>query len=253
MTYAYVFYGLFSGYMAGFLGIGCGVFLMPFFLMIDMPYKEAVNASLISLFFSSIASTTQNLKTFFDLREPLLVIGITVAIVALISSTLLIHITSPVVLTIVFSALMFLNADFSLHTLRHQLLEKKIRDINHLNYFSLYIVVGILVGMGAGLLGIGGGIIIIPLLTYVARFPIKESVKLAIIVMVFSSFFGLIGGLIYENIPWEIGLITSVGTVIGGFFGSISLGYIRKSTIVKINTIISVIVGLIMIYRAITY
>ena len=71
--------------------------------------------------------------------------------------------------------------------------------------------------------------------------------------MVFSSFFGLIGGLIYENIPWEIGLITSVGTVIGGFFGSISLGYIRKSTIVKINTIISVIVGLIMIYRAITY
>ena len=253
MTYLYLFYGLFAGYMAGFLGIGCGVFLMPFFLMLDIPYKEAVNASLLSLFFSSLVSSTQHTKVLMTLREPFLVIGITVAIVAVISSSLLIHVTSPVILTIAFAALMFLNADFSVHTLRLKQIEKKLEDINHLDYFSLYVVIGILVGLGAGLLGIGGGIIIIPLLTYVAHFPVKDTVKLAIIIMVLSSFFGLVGGIIYDNVPWSIGLITSVGTVVGGFFGSISLNFIRKSLIVKFNTVISIIVGVIMILRAITY
>jgi uncharacterized membrane protein YfcA len=44
----------------------------------------------------------------------------------------------------------------------------------------------------AGLLGIGGGVFIVPLLIYVLRMPTKTSAATSIFIVVFSSFSGFI-------------------------------------------------------------
>jgi hypothetical protein len=49
-------------------------------------------------------------------------------------------------------------------------------------------VIGMVIGFVAGLLGIGGGVFIVPLLIYVLRIPAKTTAATSIFIVVFSSF-----------------------------------------------------------------
>jgi uncharacterized protein len=253
MFFTFLAYGIVAGYFAGFTGLGAGVFLMPFFLLLSIPYHQSVNASLIAVFFSSITGMLANIKGNGILKEVCISIGIPAAITAAVSSLYLIQITSPVMLMIAFSGLMFLVADFNIIVLKKPSFQTDINKINHLSYFGLYIIVGILVGLGSGLLGIGGGIIIVPLLIYIAHYPVKEAVKTAVIIMIISSFFGMSKGIITNTLPYQIGSACAIGAVIGSFLGSIALKYIKRNTILKLNFILTIIIGLIMLLKAIIF
>jgi uncharacterized membrane protein YfcA len=54
-NFAFVFTILIGG---GLLGVGAGVFLMPFLLILGLPYSEAVYASLLVVYLQVLISTT---------------------------------------------------------------------------------------------------------------------------------------------------------------------------------------------------
>lgn len=251
----FLIYGVISGYFAGFLGLGAGAFLMPFFMILGVPYQVAVDASLMAVFLSSLTSSVQHSHTNKPAREPCIVMAIPASIAALLGSFYFIHMLSPVLLMIIFSGLMFLNADFFRFVKNNpeKLGCKKMSDINHHKFFALYILVGILVGFSASLLGIGGGIIIVPILTRIAGFPVKEAVKVAVVVMIFSTFFGLLHNLVTNNLPYYIGSSSTIGAVVGCFLGSIALKYINQTMIVKIIYVVSLVLGFVMLFKAIMY
>ena len=64
MFFLLTLYGIFAGYFAGFLGLGAGVFLMPLFLIMGIPYGTAVDASLMAIFLSSLTSSIQHFQFF---------------------------------------------------------------------------------------------------------------------------------------------------------------------------------------------
>jgi uncharacterized protein len=253
MFYVFAVYGLIAGYFAGFLGLGVGVFLMPFYLMMNVPYHVAVDASLMAVFFSSLTSSIQHYKEGGLLLEPCVVMAVPGSICAIIGSFYLINTISPVLLMIIFAGIMFLNADFF-----HFMKKKEIKttdpgSINHLRYFPLYIVVGVTVGLSASLLGIGGGIIIVPCLMRVAHYPVKDAVKVAVFVMIFTTFFGFSADLVRNSLPYYIGGSSAIGAIVGCFLGSIALKYVRQALITHVNYIVSLILGVIMLLRAIIY
>jgi len=98
--------------------------------------------------------------------------------------------------------------------------------------YALIVAFSFFVGIVSGLLGIGGGIIIVPFLIFLCRYPTKNSAGVVSFVVIFSSLFGVFGHLTSGgfDIPLIIGC--AVAVVIGATIGARSMvkiqsGYIK--------------------------
>jgi len=76
------------------------------------------------------------------------------------------------------------------------------------------------VGILSGLLGVGGGILIVPFLIFGCKYPVKHSAGAAAYIVVFSSLFGVIGHSAVGQL--DLGLIaaTSIAVLIGAVLGA---------------------------------
>jgi len=93
--------------------------------------------------------------------------------------------------------------------------------------------VGVFAGFMAGLLGVGGGNFILPMLVYFGFNPKKASATTAFIV-IFSSFSGFLGHATVGNIDFNLLLFTALGSVGGALIGSWLMSEKLKSNQVKL-------------------
>lgn len=91
----------------------------------------------------------------------------------------------------------------------------------------------ILVGLSLGLLGGGGSILTVPLLTYVAGMPAREAIAASLFVVGVTSLVSLIPHARLRNIRWSTGLIFGGGSMIGAFGGGL-LGARLPATLLMI-------------------
>lgn len=253
MFLLFILFGVIAGYFAGFLGIGAGVMLMPTFGFMGIPYNTAIDASLMAVFASSLTGSIQHYRTSgFDL-EPCLVAGLTGVLFAVIGNLYLIHLISPVILQVVFIILMFLNVDL-LRLCNFDADDVSTSDLDkdqHKNNFFFYVIIGLLSGLMASLLGIGGGLILVTLFVLWCGHNIKDAVKNSVVVMVLTTLSSLLSELLHNTLPWHIGVPSAIGAVIGGFLGTIALKYVTTGVIKKTNYVISFGLGISMIFKVV--
>ena len=98
--------------------------------------------------------------------------------------------------------------------------------------YALIVAFSFFVGIISGLLGVGGGILIVPFLIFLCRYPTKNSAGVVSFVVIFSSLFGVLGHLSGGgfDIPLIVG--TTIAVVIGATIGARSMvkiqsGYIK--------------------------
>lgn len=98
--------------------------------------------------------------------------------------------------------------------------------------YALIVAFSFFVGIVSGLLGVGGGILIVPFLIFLCRYPTKNSAGVVSFIVIFSSLFGVLGHL--SSGGFEIPLIigSTIAVVIGATIGAksmvkISSGYIK--------------------------
>jgi uncharacterized membrane protein YfcA len=84
----------------------------------------------------------------------------------------------------------------------------------------LLLLVGAASGFVSGLLGVGGGVVLVPVLTVLLRFPVKTALGTSLAVVAAQSIPGTITHAIIGNVDWRIvgGLI--IGVVPGARLGS---------------------------------
>lgn len=101
------------------------------------------------------------------------------------------------------------------------------------------IAIGGLIGGMAGLLGIGGGVFIVPLLIYVLKTPTKIAAASSTFIVCFSSLTGFMGYVSITEINWMFLLPAAMAAFAGGQAGAriMSKGMKGKS----IRTIFSVV------------
>jgi uncharacterized membrane protein YfcA len=123
-------------------------------------------------------------------------------------------------------------------------LEEKIQHL-----LLLSVIVGFFVGFVSGLLGIGGGALVLPLLLYFG-FPAKKAAGTTSFIVVFSSLVGVISKLLineydidYILLYWGIGV-----SVLGALLGSYAMHLrLRQSQIKLIISGLIIAVGLKMV------
>ena len=88
---------------------------------------------------------------------------------------------------------------------------------------SRSVVTGLAGGFFGGLTGVGGGAVMVPLLTAFLRLPqhLAHGTSLAIVIFVGAA--GLTGYWLTENVDWRLALLLAVGGMSGAFLGALTM------------------------------
>jgi hypothetical protein len=109
----------------------------------------------------------------------------------------------------------------------------------------LLILIGIAAGILSGLIGVGGGIIIVPALVYVLSFSQKQAQGTSLGILLLPI--GILAVMQYYKqgyVDIKVVLIVSVAFVIGGYFGSKIALHISESLLKKIFAVILILISI---------
>ena len=79
------------------------------------------------------------------------------------------------------------------------------------------------VGLLSGLLGVGGGVLIVPFLIFVDKVPTKTSAGTSAFIVIFSSLFGVLGHSAYGHLDLDLIFVTTVAVAVGAVIGARSM------------------------------
>jgi len=115
--------------------------------------------------------------------------------------------------------------------------------IEYLKFFWI----GIFTGTITTMLGIGGGVLILPILTYIMNVEWKEATAISTIQIIFASSFGTLFKWLQKSINFRYAIIFGVSTGITRFFGSYFTDKIPGLTI-KIIYLAAVLLALVLFF-----
>lgn len=115
--------------------------------------------------------------------------------------------------------------------------------LEYLKFFSI----GILGGIISGLLGIGGGVVILPILLYITGVEIKIATAISTVNVFFASSLGVFFSWRYKTINFRYALAFGLSSAATSFLGSYFTGLI-PSLIIKIIYLASAILALVFFF-----
>lgn len=106
--------------------------------------------------------------------------------------------------------------------------------------------IGATAGFVAGLVGVGGGIVMMPLFTNVLRIPVKQAVASSLVAVAIFSVPAMVSHAWLGHIDWRVALLLVAGTVPGAQVGS-------RITIGRPEATVRVLLGSFFIVVAVIY
>ncbi|WP_456451029.1 sulfite exporter TauE/SafE family protein [Hydrogenimonas sp.] len=201
--------GVLIGGMSGFFGIGGGTMLVPTLIVMGFDIKTAIGISVMQMVFSSLyGSWLNHRKGHLNLKEGA-VIGMGGFLGALGSGWLL-EVVPDIVLEVAFVGVV----GFALYRFFHAPSEpdpSKEHDLSPAVLFG----VGAGIGLFAISMGIGGSILLTPILVGLLHYPLKKAVSAGLFFVVFSSVSGFISLSVAGHIDYWHGFIVGVASLLG--------------------------------------
>lgn len=205
--------GLFSGILSGFLGIGGGTVLVP--LLVTLGYKpvQAVATSALAIAITATSGTVQNWRMGYVNLQQVLYLGLPALVTAQLGVYLANRFPSGLLL-LAFGILLLVN--IYLIELRQQLTAKQVEgSAQTYNPVISQIASGGAAGLLAGLFGVGGGVILVPLQILLLGRPIKDAVQTSLGVIVITAIAAAGGHAWSDNILVVEGILLGTGGLLG--------------------------------------
>ena len=229
--------GILIGAMSGFFGIGGGTILVPVLLAMGFSTKDAIGISIIQMVFSSIYGSYLNHKKGTLIIGEGILVGLGGFIGGFIGGYVT-HLIADRILEFLFLGLLFF-ALFRLFFSKHHEDDAQTRSINK----ALLFLIGVVIGIFAITLGVGGSIVLTPILVGLLHYPIKKAVSAGLFFVVFSSVAGMSSRLVTGTIDFENGLIIAVASL-AGVWGGIWLKDHVHSTHHKIALLVMYVIAI---------
>ncbi len=207
-----VLVGILVGALSGFFGIGGGMILIPALMFLGIDIKTAIGISIVQMVFSSLYGSYLNHKK----GSLILGEGIWVGVGGFIGGFVGARISNIIPATIL--EYMFLG--LLLFALFRLFSSKVSSDgsVKTLGKGTLF-AVGLIIGIFAIALGVGGSILLTPILAGFLLYPIKKAVSAGLFFVAFSSIAGLVSHLSLGTIDIEKGLYVATASLLGVFIG----------------------------------
>jgi uncharacterized protein len=113
----------------------------------------------------------------------------------------------------------------------------------------LLLLGGCLAGAFGALLGLGGGVLLIPFLVMVLDVPMHQAIATSIIAVIATSSAGAAMNLERRIVHMRLGMLLEIATVSGAILGGITANYLSAGVLTKLFSGLIFIVALIMTWK----
>lgn len=246
--------GFLSGILAGFLGIGGGTVLVPMLVAFGYTPVQAVATSSLAILITSISGTVQNWRMgFFDVKR-VLALGLPALVTAQLGVWLADRLPAAWLLA-AFGVLLLIN--IYLVDLKNRLVAKqKFQAIDSaqdsaslarksVNPALVRFITGGLAGVLAGLFGVGGGVIMVPLQMLFLGEPIKVAIQTSLGVVVMTAVSASLGHTLSGNVVPTVGVLLGLGGLMGA---QVSTRLLPKLPDGIISLVFRVFLGILALY-----
>lgn len=243
-----------AGIFAGLTGGGGGIIYVPLLIAMGESPISAVAASNLAIVITTVAATMHNARAGLVPWRRVGMIAIGAVVMGPIGSYLGLRLSSLALLI----GLIVLNlVNLVVIELRSRKVapSSDIRDgEDHGSTNPVKIAsTGAAGGLLAGLFGIGGGIVMVPLQVGWLHTPIRVAARISLAVIIVTSGSAFIGYLIQGGfVDWSRAIMLGIGGVIGAPIGSHFLRRISAHTATRILQVVLVFVTLSLVWRAFT-
>ncbi len=211
------------GLLSGFFGIGGGTILVPVLLFMGYDIKEAVGISVVQMAFSSIYGSFLNFKKGSLQFDTVLPIGIGGFTGALLSAWVISVLESQTLEYIFLSFILVALLRMAYKPVEYQ----QSREVHSIVLF----LIGMLLGVFAISIGVGGSILLVPILVGFLHFELKKAISAGLFFVVFSSLSGLISLSYAGHVQYLDGLLIGTASLAGVFAGI----HLNQITAVKLQ------------------
>jgi uncharacterized protein len=210
--------GLLSGMLAGILGIGGGSILVPLMVYLGSTPISAIGTSSLAILLTSLSGSLQNWRMGYINWAKVGSLGLPALIAAQFGAALAQYIPAAWLL-FGFATLMLTN--IYLVGLKQRLSTvESVAPATSRQKLLAGIITGSLAGLVAGLVGVGGGAIMVPLQMLLLGETIKVAIQTSLGVVVLTAVSATIGHSINHHVLFGQGIILGTGGLIGAQFGT---------------------------------
>lgn len=251
------------GTIAAMTGVGGGVFMVPFLVLAcDLSSHQAVGTSLATIVFTSLSSTLgYSRQKRIDYKVGL-VLTLTTIPGAFVGACLTSFIT-PKLLSLIFGVFLFFVAlrmifklDFDRFSIPRvgKSWRRKILDFDGTLFeydanVNQGLVLSFFGGLSSGLLGIGGGALIVPILHLTMNFPMHITVATSMFIMIFTSTSGATTHFSLGNVRADYAIFLSIGVIFGAQFGAYLSKKISGKDLRRIFGVVLLLISIRMILK----
>lgn len=219
--------GILIGITLGLIGSGGSILTIP--ILVYLMHISPSHATTYSLFIVGIAALVGSIKgirtnlldykmaLYFGLPSIFSIFMMRKFVMPILPSTLFniynYAITKDLFIMLVFAVLMIITS-FSMIINTEQLKSTR-QEIAK----SSIIIKGVFVGLLTGFVGVGGGFLIVPILIFSGKLPMKKAVATSLIIIAANSLIGFVGSLNGEPIQWKFLLAFTTFAVAGIYAG----------------------------------
>ena len=204
-------------------GAGSGVALIPILNFLGLDFTLAKAVGLFAGASTTITSSIMNIKrkvVEYSFVAPIAIMMLLFAPLGAYSSSFI----DEEIVKFFFMLMLFYSASM-------MMFGKKKALFNATSKATLFIVGGV-VGFIAGLLGVGGGNILIPLLALLGYEPKKVAVAVSFVVP-FSALGSFFTYASYLDIDWILLIFISLSAIVGGYIGNYMMHFKLKQEHIK--------------------
>lgn len=179
--------GITGGLLSGLVGVGGGVFFVPALVLgAGWRIQDAVAVSLIIIIFSSISGTIRNARSDdpVDWRVAM-TLSMAVAPASLIG-VYISRVSPEMVVKLTFATLLLAVAYPTARRSQYSEGQKKIP-------LPVVLPAGVFIGALSGLVGVGGGVLMVPLMVLGLSVPTKQAISTSLAVVLFTGIVGAAG------------------------------------------------------------
>jgi uncharacterized membrane protein YfcA len=233
------------------VGVGGGIINGPFLSYLDYIPSQISSTSLIAVISTSISSSVQYIRKCLVNYK----IGLALAISSIPGTVIGVQLSNLMSLEqfrYYFGVILTLTAIYLI--LRKNLINSRKNEESITTVFdnksktTLLIILSFFAGIISSSFGIGGGIIYVPCLVILMRFTMKASTATSQFVLIFTSLSGVILFALQGWPNYQMGIVLSIGSIIGGTAGSLLALRVDSSKIILLFSLVLLAVSVKVFY-----
>ena len=209
----YLLIGGLTGFLSGFLGVGGGFVMVPLLIFINVPAHYAIGSSLAYIVFVGIFGAVQHHRRHrdcdFKMAVPMILGG---AITAQLGSfaTLYFQAENLGIMLAFFLA----GASIIMVVSKNRNEMDSEKSVGYSRNIPMAVIIGLVVGLVSGFFGVGGGFILIPMMTILLKMPIRTAVGTSLLAVSGFAVSGAIGHFMIDHVDsYLVGLLLVGGLI----------------------------------------